>query len=123
MSKSPQKICVTRYQQIIEYAIQAISDFRARGVKTEYAIPDVAELLNTSPTRITSLHYQQKMWGMREDEADRIERGFLAHADREIARAIERTEALKLRKYQAEMRLECRSQGSSARGFGLNATG
>lgn len=121
MNNLPKKIAENRYSQVVEYVIHVFSDFRARGVKTDFATPDIATLLDITPARAYSLNYQSKLWGMREDEADRIERKYVEHTDREIARAIERTESLKLRKYQAEMRLECKKQNSRQFGYGLTS--
>lgn len=123
MSKLPKKIEQSRYSQVIEYVIHTFSDFRARGVKTDFAVPDVAAALDISAARVYSLNYQSKLWGMREDEADRIERNYVEHTDREIARALERTENLKLRKFQAEMSLECKRRNSEQSGCGFTSIG
>lgn len=108
----------------LEIAIGNVRDmvamFRRRGVKSEHAMPEVAEILDISPKRVKSLFYRDGVWNIQKKEAQSIEARFVSYLDREIDLSIRYTEQLRLRKLQRNLGLKCEDQNSSQLGFGFN---
>lgn len=122
---APEKVSVTRLEELTGYVRDAVAMFRRRGHKSEHAMPQVADLLGSTPKRVKSLFYRDSVWGIVAAEADKIERRFAEHLDREIALSVQYTEELRAKKLQLTMKLEreCEDVGMSRPGFGCGATG
>lgn len=118
MNPSPESSSGTQLERVIGHVQDMVAMFRRRGEKTDYAFPKIADLLGTKPHRVRSLFYRDKMWAMPNSEADRIEAGFDAYLDREIALSIEYTEELRLKKRQLNLVLECKKESQRYSGFG-----
>lgn len=121
MNQSPDISSVNRLENAIEYVRDVVAMFRRdKKMKMDQALPKAAELLDIKHHRATSLFYEDKMWHLPASEAERIERNFARYLDREISISIERTEALRVKKRQIEMRLAWKD--SSSHGSGYNST-
>jgi hypothetical protein len=121
MNKSPEELSATLIEIAVTHVRDMVSMFRRRGVKSEHAMPEVADLLDLSPKRVKSLYYQDGVWGVPHSEVKKIERNFSAYLEREITLSIEYTENLRAKKRQLDLRLECKN--SSQRGSGFGSTG
>ena len=117
-----ERISVDRLETVIGYIRDTVAMFRRRGHKTEYVIPEIAGLLDTKPHRVRSLFYRDKLWPMSAAEADRIERRFAEHIDREIAITLDYVAGLRAKRNQLNLRLSC-SDGAacSVRGAGTGS--
>lgn len=113
MNKSPEKNSVTSLETAIEHVRDIVSMFRRRGAKTEHAIPDVATILGLTPARTKSLFYRDGVWRLAEKEAEKIERRFVAHLDREISLTLEYAETLRAKRDQIILGLACKNQNYS----------
>lgn len=109
MTKSPETLSANMIGTAATYVRDMVSMFRRRGVKSEYAMPEVAELLDLSPKRVKSLYYMDGVWNVAHTEVKKIEKNFAVYLDREIALSIEYTENLRAKKRQLEMRLGCKN--------------
>jgi hypothetical protein len=107
-------------ENAVTYVRDMVSMFRRRGIKSEYAMPEVADLLDLSPKRVKSLYYRDGVWNVQKSELKKIEARFADYLDREIALSMEYTETLRLKKRQLNLVLECKS--SSQRGCGYAST-
>jgi hypothetical protein len=116
MTNSPEKSSATLVENAVTYVRDMVSMFRRRGIKSEYAMPEVADLLDLSPKRVKSLYYRDGVWNVQKSELKKIEARFADYLDREIALSMEYTETLRLKKRQLNLVLECKS--SSQRGYG-----
>lgn len=123
MNETREKLSATKMEATIGYVRDIVAMFRRRGLKTEYAIPEVAGLLDLSPKRVKTIFYRDGLWGMAQDEAERIERRFADHLDAEIALSIEYTEQLRIKRNQISMGLTCEQENLAPRGFGSASTG
>lgn len=123
MNKSPEKDSVTSLETAIEHVRDIVSMFRRRGAKTEHAIPDVATILGLTPARTKSLFYRDGVWRLAEKEAEKIERRFVAHLDREIILSIEYTEQLRAKRDQVELGLACTRRNYSQPSSGSRSIG
>jgi hypothetical protein len=120
MTNSPEKPSATLIENAVTYVRDMVSMFRRRGIKSEYAMPEVADLLDLSPKRVKSLYYRDGVWNVQKSELKKIEARFADYLDREIALSMEYTETLRLKKRQLNLVLECKS--SSQRGCGYAST-
>jgi hypothetical protein len=120
MTNSPEKSSATLVENAVTYVRDMVSMFRRRGIKSEYAMPEVADLLDLSPKRVKSLYYRDGVWNVQKSELKKIEARFADYLDREIALSMEYTETLRLKKRQLNLVLECKS--SSQRGCGYAST-
>lgn len=122
MTMSPEKLSAKLIEDAVTYVRDMVSMFRRRGVKSEHAMPEVADLLDLSPKRVKSLYYKDGIWNIAESEVKKIESRFDAYLDREIALSIEYTETLRLKKRQLSLGLECKEKSSRGSGYGLTAS-
>lgn len=106
----------------IEVAIGYVRDStaieRRRGALTKRAIFVVATLFGITPSRAKSLFYRENLWRIAQDEMARIEAGFIAHLDREIALSIEYTEQLRAKRNEIRGRTVCENAASSQATYG-----
>jgi hypothetical protein len=124
MSNSPEKISATALERVIECVRDVVMMRRRRGVKTEYALPEVAQIFDVTPKRAKSFFYRDGVWRIAVVEAQRIERRYLECLDHEIALSIEYTEALRVKRQQSSMRLQqCEDKNTSLRGSGFASIG
>lgn len=123
MTKTRENYSVTAMEPIIGYVRDIVAMFRHRGMKTEYAIPEVAGILDLTPKRVKSIFYRDGLWKMAQDEAAKVERRFAEHLDAEIALSIEYTEQLRIKRDQLAMGLQCENQSYSPRCSGFGSAG
>jgi hypothetical protein len=117
MTNSPEKSSATLVENAVTYVRDMVSMFRRRGIKSEYAMPEVADLLDLSPKRVKSLYYRDGVWNVQKSELKKIEARFADYLDREIALSMEYTETLRLKKRQLNLVLECKSSSQPGCGY------
>lgn len=121
MTQSPEKNSVN-IEEAVTYIRKMVARFRRRGAKTEYALPDVAKILDITPKRAKSLFYRDGVWAVTTDEVERIVAKYSVHLDLEIALSLEYTDSLIAEKRQLNLGITCDYPSSSRHGYGCEST-
>ena len=119
MTKNTEKLSPSPAQRSVTIVREMVAMFRRRGLKSQHAMPEVAQKLGMSITRLRNLFYMDT-WRVRidADEAERLTQKYADYIDQEIAALLQMADDLRVKKQQLALDLECGNQSYAGPSFG-----